>query len=51
MKMVKSKNKKTSPASPEPEAVLSPDNYDSEEEFEEVQQTLEKSLSLDGLPT
>ncbi len=48
--MGKAKNKKTStPATPEPEASTSPDNYDSEVEFEEVQQTLEKSLSHDHL--
>ncbi len=47
--MGKAKNKKApAPASPEPESV-SPDSYDSEVEFEEVQQTLEKSLSHDHL--
>ncbi len=51
--MGKAKNKKTAAtpsANPDPEMVLStsPD-YDSEMEFEEVQQTLEKSLSHDHL--
>ncbi len=36
-------------AASEPEVVSSPDNYDSEVEFEEVQQTLEKALSHDHL--
>ncbi len=47
----KAKNKKSSPpaAASKPEVVSSPDNYDSEVEFEEVRQTLEKALSHDHL--
>ncbi len=54
--MGKAKNKKASPApvtaaDPEPKVVpsTSPDNYDSDVEFEEIQETLQKSLSHDYL--